>query len=255
MIADFSEFTYGFALTHELINISSRIVPVAPVFPSLIEEGRIGGGYDVGIEFSGYPLFLQFKLSEYMKNSSSKEWSVYNAPYYRFAIRPSSKSNQHDLLLQLERSRRNVFYVAPAFNKVTEINNAFFTSSVASNSVFVRPSVIGSLPDNNEHNVIFQPNSNIGYFCSNPQKIEVTNSEKFTQVLLNELRKEDYLANKADFIELGRELLIIASELMGDKWKDLRENYLTGIPNNPEQVVSYFSRLLFNCAFYLVKDK
>ncbi|MEH7330725.1 hypothetical protein V7085_25340, partial [Priestia megaterium] len=150
MIADFSEFTYGFALTHELINISSRIVPVAPVFPSLIQEGRQGGGYDVGIEFSGYPLFLQFKLSEHMKNNNSKEWSVYNAPYYRFGIRSSSKSNQHKLLLQLEHSRKNVFYAAPVFNKIGEINTNFFAKKIVSNSVFVHPSSIGNLLDNNE---------------------------------------------------------------------------------------------------------
>lgn len=258
MIADFSEFTYGFALTHNLINISHRIVPVAPVFPSLIEEGRVGGGYDMGMEYAGYPLFLQFKLSEYMKKNNSKEWNVYNAPYYRFAIHPVPTSNQHELLLELERSRRNVYYVAPAFHETGLLNHAFLTSSVASKSVFVRPSVIGSLPDDNKHNVVYQPHSNSGYFCSKPRKIQVVCGDDVKQVLLNELPKENHLTSQDEIIELGIELLRVASELMGNNRKDLQEyweRYLTGKPDNPEQVVSYFSRLFFNCSFYLVRDE
>jgi hypothetical protein len=42
-----------------------RGLKVAPVFPSLIQEGRTGGGYDVLLE-PGFPLFLQFKISQYM---------------------------------------------------------------------------------------------------------------------------------------------------------------------------------------------
>ncbi|QWC22389.1 hypothetical protein KJK41_19345 [Bacillus haikouensis] len=254
MIADFSEFTYGFALTRELLNLSSRIVPVAPVFPSLIQEGRQGGGYDVGIDFPGYPLFIQFKLSEHMKSKNSKEWHVYNAPYYRFGIRPPSKSNQHALLLHLEQSQKNVFYAAPAFSKTKEINKAFIKNQIASKSVFVLPSSIGNITDNKEHNVVFQPQSNFGYFCSDPKKIEVNNSSTFIDKLFSNFDEKTHIEQKSDFIELGKELLIIASEVMGNQWGEFAKNYLYEIPNRPEQVVSYFSRIFFNCDFYMVKE-
>jgi hypothetical protein len=62
---DFPEFSYGFALTREICERWKRGLKVAPVFPSLIQEGRTGGGYDVLLE-PGFPLFLQFKISQYM---------------------------------------------------------------------------------------------------------------------------------------------------------------------------------------------
>lgn len=43
MKSDISEFSYGFALTNELVGwVNLR---AAPDFPSLIEEGKPGGGY------------------------------------------------------------------------------------------------------------------------------------------------------------------------------------------------------------------
>src|SRR5215208_5575900 len=40
--ANFSEFSYGFALTHELIVSAPGGVTAAPVFPSLVEEAHVG---------------------------------------------------------------------------------------------------------------------------------------------------------------------------------------------------------------------
>jgi hypothetical protein len=45
MKAHFSEFTYGFSLVSELA--SALGCAAVPIFPSLIEEGKDGGGYDV----------------------------------------------------------------------------------------------------------------------------------------------------------------------------------------------------------------
>jgi hypothetical protein len=44
MTPEISEFSYGFALTHELITLAGQPLRAAPIFSSLIEEGRAGGG-------------------------------------------------------------------------------------------------------------------------------------------------------------------------------------------------------------------
>lgn len=41
MIPEISEFSYGFALTNELVSWSK--LTAASIFPSLIEEGKKGG--------------------------------------------------------------------------------------------------------------------------------------------------------------------------------------------------------------------
>jgi len=46
----------------------------APIFPSLIEEGKAGGGYDVKLDWPFAPLYLQFKRSECMTRRSAREY-------------------------------------------------------------------------------------------------------------------------------------------------------------------------------------
>src|SRR5215203_4250244 len=107
MKASFSVFTFGYALTDELVTNYRRLLSAAPRFPSLLEEGRIGagkGGYDVQVNAEGHFLFLQFKLSDYMMRRSSREWYHYGEKYYRFALMPLRRSKQHTLFLDLEAS-------------------------------------------------------------------------------------------------------------------------------------------------------
>jgi hypothetical protein len=68
-----SEFSYGFALTNELIGLAGEPIRIAPLFPSLVEEGRTGDGYDVNPEVPGFPLFLQFERSDCMVRSTTRE--------------------------------------------------------------------------------------------------------------------------------------------------------------------------------------
>ena len=179
----FSEFSYGFALTREICARQWGGLQAAPVFPSLIEEGRLGGGYDVRIEQPGFPLYLQFKLSEYMSRSSAKEWDCFGSGYYRFRIR----SNQHQLLCQLDSGPDNiVLYAAPVVWRIDDWNCAFINESVVQNSAFFRPrdikSVvqnsasfrprdIGAINDQDAHRVAFLAGGRFGYLFSEPKKI------------------------------------------------------------------------------------
>lgn len=64
MKPDISEFSYGSAVTEALIFDHGTSITAAPIFPSLIAEGKQGGGYDLPLDRPGQPLFLQFKLSD-----------------------------------------------------------------------------------------------------------------------------------------------------------------------------------------------
>lgn len=127
MKPDFSEFSYGYAVTEELVSQDTASVIAAPVFPSLYAEGRKGGGYDVKIPLVGTPVFLQFKLSEQLQRTNAKEHraGLLSVPYLRMHLRPTRHSDQHNLLLALESSEEAVFYVAPEFVRPDELNSHY----------------------------------------------------------------------------------------------------------------------------------
>ncbi len=156
MKPEISEFSYGFAITNELVGWAQ--LSAAPIFPSLVEEGRVGGGYDVKLDMPGLPLYLQFKRAERMTRNSAREISTgkttLTLPYHRFHITDWGISDQHKLLLELDQGNTLVFYAAPRFHTLTEINSAWKDNSVASQSVFVAPRAIGVL-DHEPHTVAY----------------------------------------------------------------------------------------------------
>ena len=173
MKPNISEFSYGYALTEELVKGFGTSITSAPVFPSLYQEGKKGGGWDVKLENGGIPLFLQFKLSHYLKNANAKERKSghFSSPYYRMHIRPINHSKQHELLLDLERAGNEVYYSAPGFYKPNELNDAYLRSKVKNRSIWVKPTDISDITDYDEHYLAFQlPNT--WYFCSKPKPIE-----------------------------------------------------------------------------------
>ena len=175
MTAEISEFSYGFALTNEIIGWLP--LRAAPIFPSLIEEGKAGGGYDVKLDAPGVPLYLQFKRADCMLRKSAAEIRDYNLPlslpFYRFKITETGKSDQHDMLLALDDGSCVVMYAAPRFHQLTEINHAWGNNEVASRSIFVKPSVVGPL-DSESHHVAYDDAS--AHLCSEPKQIEFVDS-------------------------------------------------------------------------------
>ncbi|PYP92242.1 MAG: hypothetical protein DMG65_04645 [Candidatus Angelobacter sp. Gp1-AA117] len=70
---EFSEFSYGYCITEDLIIGDGTPLTAAPVFPSLIDKGQPGVGYDLKLNKPGTPLFLQFKLVHQMVRGNAKE--------------------------------------------------------------------------------------------------------------------------------------------------------------------------------------
>jgi hypothetical protein len=171
MKPEMSEFSYGFALTNELITSPATHVVAAPEFPSLQKEGKPGGGYDVKIPM-GSPLFLQFKLSHRLVRANCKEYGWMGGPYYRWHLHALRHSPQHDLLLDLESKGNEVYYVAPAFYQTADLNTHFLAKQIVAHSFGFRPSDIGELPDDDEHYVVFNERP-VAYLCSDdPTAVE-----------------------------------------------------------------------------------
>lgn len=206
-VPEISEFSYGFALTNELVRWAE--LSAAPIFPSLIEEGGPGGGFDVKLDRPGAPLYLQFKRSECMFRSSAREWKAVEAmgghlalPFYRFAITEALKSDQHELLLALDSAPNLVFYAAPRFHEMSEINSAWHAEAVSARSVFVAPSEIGPL-DEKRHSVAFDRART--WICSQPREIRALTSRDLLEKIQGALKQDDR--------PLGERLPEIADEL------------------------------------------
>ena len=189
MTPEISEFSYGFALTNEIVAWAP--LKVAPIFPSLIEEGKKGGGYDVKLDMPGVPLYLQFKRAYRMTRRTANEVKKHKKrlkiPFHRFYITDSGTSDQHTMLLELDEGKNNVFYVAPRFDRIVEINDAWAAKEVAARSIFVRPQDIGEL-DDELHHIAYDANRT--FICSEPKEIEALSATQVVQRLLGRLKDD-----------------------------------------------------------------
>jgi hypothetical protein len=154
MRSGFSEFSYGYTVAEDLLvwRGMRTAMGAKPVFPSLIEEGQPGGGYDLAIEGVGtLPFLLQFKLSDYMVRSSVIEakqgmFSVSrHRPIYRMHLRATRYSQQHPSLLGLERKGHQVFYIAPAFHLPRQLYG-YYHGTLASPAPSPLPISVASAP-------------------------------------------------------------------------------------------------------------
>ena len=168
MKSNFSEFSYGYAVTEELVASLKALMVGAPVFPSLRMEGECGGGYDVKLPLRGKAIFLQFKLSDYLVRTNSKESrdGTLPVPYYRMHLRPTRYSDQHDLLMTLELKGESVFYLGPEFHTQCQFDELYLQKNLVSRSAAFSPCDIGKLPDDGDHYLAFQQGARIGLLCS-----------------------------------------------------------------------------------------
>ena len=119
-------------------------------------------------------LFLQFKLCDRMISSHCREArdAGFSVPCYRMYLRTSRMSRQHEMLMALEHSDQEVYYCAPRFHKVEELNDAFARNDIRARSVWRRPSEIGTLDDDAEHHVSFGPQGGSLLVLSEPRYTE-----------------------------------------------------------------------------------
>jgi hypothetical protein len=258
MNPDISEFSYGYALTDELIHWHGTSLTAAPFFPSLYQEGQPGGGYDVKLERPGLPLFLQFKLSHCMVRNTAQEVKdgLFVAPFYRMHIRPARHSRQHEMLLELENAGNDVYYAAPAFHTPEELNDAYLKHQVRSQSILIRPSVVGPLPDDDPHHIAFQL-PGIYHFCSKPRPLDTKgNFEEFSHHMEVSFRQraKNALTEKS-LIDLADKIALISSkdrDIFFDSQKktmDELEEY------HPLYKIAFYSYVFMDCHLFIVLER
>ncbi|NQU03678.1 MAG: hypothetical protein HQ589_05975 [Syntrophaceae bacterium] len=250
-----SEFSYGYALTEELATGYRDLLRGAPVFPSLIEEGKTGG-YDLEFPIVGAPLFLQFKLSHYLKKSSALEWAHWNQPYYRMYLRPLRHSRQHNLLLSLEGQGNEVYYASPMFHKAAELNAAYGGRRVVQSSAFFRPQDIGALPDLDQHYVVFLPGEATAYLHSRePHPIRLIAGEQWQEKVSSHAKEKMTKVVP----EMFDRMLIMIKESLSEvlpPWErrqdDLYERFARHEMKGLAAYVSYLTRTYFDLQFFLI---
>ncbi|MXO57945.1 hypothetical protein GRI89_00080 [Altererythrobacter salegens] len=190
----YSEFSFGYAFTENLIRRSAQAPTSAPQFPNLIEEGQLG--YDVRIELPALPLFFQFKLPEWMVRRSAKEVALTRGAlrpqFFRMPLMRRDLSDQHQLLLDLEsRHPGSVFYASPRLRNSREFNAAYNSAEVHRRSALISPSAIGALPDDKPHVVSYRPRDTQGWFCSDPQEIPLNDFDAVAKKLIAKLHMKE----------------------------------------------------------------
>ncbi|TPL47997.1 hypothetical protein FJ942_26360 [Mesorhizobium sp. B2-4-2] len=246
MKVGYTEFSFGYAFTENLIR-SSPIAPVgAPVFPNLIQEGS--WGFDIRINFPATPLFLQYKLPELMRRGTAFEIANWNCPglrvpFFRIAVMRRDISRQHELLIELEsRYPANVFYAAPTLENVRAFDSAYNAAAVARRSVFFSPTEIGPLPDDKIHTIAYRRGLATGYFCSKPKPIKAlsfdqlstTLSAKFEEKRFGELQ---FAAREVreNILDLVSPAMRDAHELVAERVRARRRPTADGTPRSPEE--------------------
>jgi hypothetical protein len=253
-----SEFSYGFALTHELVRSKGSEVSAAPVFPSLIQEGAAGGGFDLKLITAGLPLFLQFKLCDVMQRRSCDEFKKagMTLPCYRMHLRSARYSQQHELLLELEGKGNEVYYAAPAFHQPDELNEAFLGDQVRTRSIWVKPSDIGKIDDKDDHHLSFRDPAGPWKLFSTPR--DIATRRDFGQLarhLEKKLDLEGSAVGSARFSKLADEVEEIAqrrhdirSEVRSRARKQLAQAA-------PVRKIAYYSTVFLEAQLFLVQKQ
>lgn len=186
--SQFSEFSYGYALTDNILHGGLPATASAPVFPSLIDEGSSGGGYDVQIPLYPVPIFLQFKIPQVVGRRSRKMPAGFTKPYLRMHLR-TKIPNQHQLLLDLETSGKLVAYATPDFWETNQLDSYFTARAVPLRTRYFRPSGIGPL-DDKPHQVAYYTGIPDAWLYSEPHKLEGTfDAETFGKEISTAVRR------------------------------------------------------------------
>ena len=196
MKVGYSEFSYGYAFTENLIRGSASAPTGAPVFPNLVQEGT--AGYDVRIDYPAVPLFFQYKLPELLTRASAFEITKGLCPgltleFFRIALMRRDVSNQHQLLIDWEgRYPGQVFYATACLRDCAAFNSAYNTARVAHSSALFSPAEIGPLPDNDVHTIAYKPGLSYGYFCSEPKRVKAHSFESLTGPVLKKFEDQRF---------------------------------------------------------------
>ena len=153
MKCEFSESSYAFSLVSELIQTGELgSIVAAPFAPSTYKEGM--EGYDIKLSRKGKPLFLQFKIPDYIVQKRLSSTSPYPSPFFRIKMWNRQISDQHNVLKKLsDANPGTVFYVAPVFYKMADFNLHYVSKSISKNSAFFSLNNLPFIKDDDDHHI------------------------------------------------------------------------------------------------------
>lgn len=192
----YTEFSFGYAFTENLIRSLASKPLGAPVFPNLIQEAKLG--YDIKIDMPGCPLFFQYKLPELMVKNTAAEIAQHQLPgikvrFFRMPLMRRDLSIQHQLLMNLEGSYpKKVLYATPCLQNAADFNTAYNAAHVHRRSAFFSPRDIGPLPDDKSHVIAYQDGLAYGYVCSEPKKIPAKSFEDIEKVIQSSFEQKRF---------------------------------------------------------------
>jgi len=173
MEAAFSELQYAYSCTRELENRLGSSCSCAPYFPTLIEEAKFG--FDVAIGSLYAPVFLQYKVADYMIRKSARNWKEFSSSFFRFSVYPATKSPQHNRLKSLSTVFPFVYYCSSAFVDYDQFDSFHTHGQIVDNSVFINLCTIPKNSGNAEHDIIFQTAPWRYRWCSDPIEVKGIN--------------------------------------------------------------------------------
>jgi hypothetical protein len=210
----YTEFSYGYAFTENLIRSSTTAPTGAPQFPNLVQEAQLG--YDININFPARPLFFQFKLPDLMKKASAFEIKNgqcpgITTPFFRISMMRRDLSDQHQLLINWEGRYPNcVFYAAPTQSDVPAFDRAYNAARISATSVYFSPRDIGPLPDDRPHSIAYSATLPYAYFCSEPKRITALTFDKLNARVGQELQEHQTETLQEVMRQVNDDLLSIA---------------------------------------------
>jgi hypothetical protein len=250
-----SEFSYGYAVTESLIRDSAGSITEAPRFPSLRDEGK-SEGYDLFLPLAGFPLYVQFKVCDYMRGdprAREVRAGCFTGPFFRMHLRSRKRSTQHDLLLAWERKGNAVFYVGSALPSLGHFNQAYRTGTVLTTSAYFQPVAIGDIRDDDEHHVAFAPPQTGFVLCSQPKPFHTSvdyaafQRDLATRLDLSQRSLEAHLRRDRNFL---REL-IFQGTLFAQQDRDHLDQLLDELHDDAARV-TYMAQTYLGCAVFFV---
>lgn len=193
----YSEFSFGYACTENMIRSSVSGPKNAPFFPNLVQEGKLG--YDVCIDLPASPIILQFKIPKLMKHNSAPairkhKLAGISTPFFQMPIMNRNRSQQHAILLKLDsKMPGSVFYATPHLDGTKAFNNSYRRVNVHCDTAYISPCDIGRICDNKSHNIVYMQNGTEGWLCSTPRKIPILDCNMLNEIAQHKFNYEKYM--------------------------------------------------------------
>ena len=178
-------------------------------------------------------------------------------PYCRMHLRPRRHSAQHEMLLNLENDGHEVYYVAPALHEPSELTDAYREQEVVARSIWMRPSYIGPLRDNDDHYVAFYNPRQSLVFCSEPRKIDFSvDFDSFSERTTAQLKERGEIALQSHNLHrLAETLQTIALKKLEIRPQETSQTVEEMKQRNPIEQIAFLAQIFLNAQFYVVQHR